>query len=60
MTDSELNEQVAQATTPTALIVERLETYSTNAEAADSLGVTRNTLWRWMTQLGIAVEARDE
>jgi transcriptional regulator of acetoin/glycerol metabolism len=50
----------AQATTPTALIVERLQTYPTNAEAAASLGVTRNTLWRWMCRLGIAVETTYE
>lgn len=45
---------------PQAFLVELLEQHPTNEEAARSIGVTRNTLWRWCVRLGVGVERVDE
>ncbi|MCE7927194.1 MAG: hypothetical protein DYG91_01655 [Chloroflexi bacterium CFX7] len=41
---------------PQEFLVGVLSAWPTNEEAAHSIGVTRNTLWRWCRLLDISVE----
>lgn len=45
----------ASGKAPTEFLISIIESHETNEDAARSIGVNRNTLWRWCRRLGIAV-----